>query len=241
MKPHQDAVGREFLDFHRGKPSYEIVERDDGYVEPTPGVKSYFSEYRNWPPDERAAIGYARGHVLDIGCGAGRHSLYLQKRGLRILPIDVSPLAVKVCRLRGLRSSRVMSITRIPPTLGPFDTLLMLGHNFGLFGSFERARWLLRKFRGITTDRARIIAQTVDPYDTQNPWHLRYHRRNRRRGRMPGQIRLRVRYQGYATPWFDYLFVSKSEMKRILAGSGWKVKRFIDFKGPVYVAIIEKE
>ena len=59
---------------------------------------------------------------------------------------------------------------------------------------------------------------------------------------MPGQVRIRIRYLTYASPWFDYLLVSKSEMIGILRGTGWRVKRFMTSKkGPAYVAIIEKE
>jgi hypothetical protein len=59
---------------------------------------------------------------------------------------------------------------------------------------------------------------------------------------MPGQVRIRIRYLRYASPWFDYLLVSKPEMIGILRRTGWKVKRFITSKkGPAYVGIIEKE
>jgi hypothetical protein len=116
----------------------------------------------------------------------------------------------------------------------------MLGNNFGLFANFRRARWLLKRFQGITSSKARIIAESMDPYQTDDPVHLEYHKFNRKRGRMAGQARLRIRYKKHATPWFDYLLVSKDEMKSILKGTGWQVKRFIDTEGPVYTAIIEK-
>jgi 2-polyprenyl-3-methyl-5-hydroxy-6-metoxy-1,4-benzoquinol methylase len=54
-------------------------------------------------PDEKKAIDYAKGRVLDVGCGAGRHILYLQKKGLKVLGIDQSPLAVNMCKLRGAK------------------------------------------------------------------------------------------------------------------------------------------
>ena len=57
---------------------------------------------------------------------------------------------------------------------------------------------------------------------------------------MAGQVRMRVRYQKYATPWFDYLLVSRKEMQKILRGTGWAVKRFIAPRGPFYVAVIIK-
>ncbi|MFQ5871357.1 MAG: methyltransferase type 11, partial [Candidatus Geothermarchaeales archaeon] len=117
----------------------------------------------------------------------------------------------------------------------------MLGNNFGLFGSFRRARWLLRRFHGMTTEGARIVAESNDPRKTTLREHLEYHDLNRRRGRMPGQLRIRVRYRKHVTPWFDYLLVSKGEMEEILGGTGWGVRRYLDSEGSVYIAIIEKE
>ena len=67
----------------------------------------------------------------------------------------------------------------------------------------------------MTSEDARVIAWSTDPYQTTEPLHLQYHRLNRRRGRMSGQLRIRMRYQKYATPWFDYLLVSTEEMQDI--------------------------
>src|SRR5437016_14480714 len=88
-----------------------------------------------------------------------------------------------------------------------------------------------------------FIAESLDIYKPPvDPVHRRYHLRNRRRGRMPGQVRIRIRYRTYATPRFDYLLVSRPEMKRILQGTGWKIRNFIDSKAsPAYIAIIEKK
>jgi hypothetical protein len=93
----------------------------------------------------------------------------------------------------------------------------------------------------MTTADGRIVAEVIDPYKTSDPSHLSYQRRNLERGRMAGQIRLRVRYKKYATPWFDYLFVSKAEMERILTGTGWKVERYLDSGNSFYIAVIVKE
>ena len=240
MKYDQDAYGHAVFDYLKGMGGFEIVERDDGYFGPSGGPWAYLSEYKDWQPEQRKAMRYVRGRVLDIGCGGGRHSLYLQEKGFDVLGIDTSPLAIKVCRLRGLRKAKLMSITQVDPSLGRFDTLLMLGNNFGLFANFKRARWLLKRFHRITSDKARIIAETTDPYQTDDPVHLEYHRFNKSRGRMSGQARIRVRYKRHVTPWFDYLLVSKDEMHRILKGTGWRVSRFIDSRDSAYVAIMEK-
>ena len=88
-----------------------------------------------------------------------------------------------------------MSVTQLGSDLGRFDTLLMLGKNFGLFGSFKRARRLLKRFYDMTSGKGRIIAETLDPYKTRDPFHLEYHKLNRESGRMSGQVRLRVRFK----------------------------------------------
>jgi SAM-dependent methyltransferase len=241
-KPMEDVYGQEVWSYFNGKNSFEIVEREDGYFDVSGGAPTYFSEYKDWPEHYKSAIEFAKGRVLDIGCGAGRHSLYLQIKGLNVTGIDNSPLAIKVCRLRGLKKTKVMSIaeiSRFKPC--SFDTILMLGNNFGLFSSFSNARLLLNKLYKITSLNAMIIAESNDPYKTENKFHLQYQKSNRKRGRMAGQMRIRIRYMKYVGKWFDYLIVSREEMKEILKGTGWKVKKFIDSSSSPYVAIIQKQ
>src|SRR2546428_13490330 len=97
-----DAFGQElWTQFTTGQ-SYELVERDDGFVGLGRPAR-YFNEYGLWPEHEKEAIKLVKGRTLDIGCGAGRVALYLQKNGLLATGIDVSPLAIKICRVRGLK------------------------------------------------------------------------------------------------------------------------------------------
>lgn len=224
LRQQEDAFGRGLLDqFERGHVRV-IVERDDGYVD-TESMAWYFDDFRRWHSSERRVLRHVRGRVLDVGAGAGRVALELQRRGHEVVAIDISPLAIDICRKRGVRDARVLPFTRIESSLGPFDTVTMFGNNFGLFATPRRARWLLRRLRGMTTPDARIIAVSYDPYQTSDPHTLAHDERNQRRGRLAGQIRLRVRYSAYATPWVDYLMVSSSEMEEILAGTGWSLGR----------------
>jgi SAM-dependent methyltransferase len=241
LTKQQDAYGRMVWDYLHGQSIPEIIERDDGHFDTAQGAPYYFAEFKHWPRHQRAAMEYVRGRVLDIGCGAGRCCLYLQKRGQPVVGIDASPLAIKTCRERGVRDARLLPFTQIHHGLGRFDTILMMGNNFGLFGSRVRARWLLRRLHALTLPDARIVAESNAVNQTKNPDHLRYHRLNRRRGRMSGQLRIRVRYHRYCTPWFDYLMVSPDEMKAIVAGTGWRVQRFLKSSGSTYVAVIEKD
>lgn len=241
MNESQDAFGHVLLDYLDGRETFEVIERDDGFLDVSARASEYFRGFDEWSAEERDAVASVRGRVLDVGCGAGRFALHLQERGHDVVAIDISPLAVGVCRRRGVADARVLSITRIGPGLGRFDTVLMLGNNFGLFGTRHRARRLLRRFHRRTSARGRIVAQVVDPYQTTNPAHLEYHERNRRRGRMCGQLRLRVRYQRYTTPWFDYLFVSRPELDEIVEGSGWRVEHVIGAESPIFIIVLEKE
>lgn len=241
MNPEEDAYGQEIWAYYQSEEVLEIVERNDGYIDPSArAIKSYFSRYEDWAPYHRRAMEFVQGRVLDVGCGAGRHALYLQEQGLDVLGIDNSPLAVKVARLRGLKKAQITSLEDLKAQPDSFDTIIMMGNNFGLFGSFTKAQKLLKRFHEMTSSHARIIADTVDPYQTENPAHLAYHRQNKAKGRMGGQVRIRTRFKTYVGRWFDYLMVSKDEMGDVLNGTGWKAKEFIDSEGPPYIAIIQK-
>jgi hypothetical protein len=112
----------------------------------------------------------------------------------------------------------------------------MMGNNFGLFGDLKKARRLLGRFDRMTSE----VASSRDPYATSNHVHLQYHRLNCERGRMSGQVRIRIRYEKYKGRWFDYLMVSREEMEQILLGTGWTTREFLNSEGPHYIAIITK-
>jgi SAM-dependent methyltransferase len=245
MKPvpaRRDAYGQQMWAFRNSGSPIEVVERDDGFVSVAASNASYFAGIRQWSAPERRAIRFARGDTaLDIGCGAGRVALHLQTRGFRVIAIDNSPLAIKTAAARGVKDARVLpveNIDRLPS--GTIDTVIMFGNNFGLFGSPARARRLLRQLHRITRERAVLLAQSLDPHETNQRVHLDYQRRNRRRGRMSGQIRIRVRFNEWIGPWFDYLLVSPSEMSAIVEGTGWEVDRFLSADGPRFVGVIRR-
>jgi SAM-dependent methyltransferase len=241
LEPEEDAFGQEMWACYKGEEAFEIVERDDGHFNASPkGPALYFSEYEDWDLIDRKAMEFVKGKVLDIGCGAGRHSLYLQKMGFDVLGIDSSPLAIKVCKLRGLKQAKVMSIEEVNFKPKSFDTIIMMGSNFGLFGSLTKARRLLKKFHRMTSKNGLIVASTRDTYKTDIADHLEYHKLNKKRGRMSGQLRVRIRFRKCVGRWFDYLIVSKKEMEEILKGTGWKIREFIDSNDSAYIAVIEK-
>lgn len=193
------------------------------------------------PIGKKKAVDYVKGNVLDIGCGAGRHALYLQNQGFEVVGIDVSPLAIKVCKQRGLKLAKELAIEKITEFQpSSIDTVILFGNNFGLFHDYETAQSLLQDLAYITSEDAYILAETRNPYQTDNPAHHAYHERNKRRGRMGGQIRIRNRFKQYIGPWLDYLMVSKEEMKDILTNTSQRILKFIDGDSPQYIAVLEE-
>lgn len=240
-KKSQDAFGHRLIDQLTYGEAAEIVERDDGYVDASGGQFDYLAPYKKWPKFEQQAIRLAKGKTLDIGCGGGRVLLYLQERGLDAVGVDISPMALEVCRRRGAKDVRQIPINKLSHKVGIFDTIVMYGNNFGLFGNPRRAKWLLKKFYGMTSPDALIIAETIDPYKTTMKEHLDYHKANRAKGKLGGELRLRIRHKKYIGDWFDYLFVSKKELVHILENTGWRVKRYFESGGAMYIAVLEKD
>ncbi|WP_158853229.1 class I SAM-dependent methyltransferase [Halorhabdus sp. CUG00001] len=243
MDAAEDAYGQAIRDYYEGgEERFEIIERDDGFVAPSSGPATYFSEYDEWGADEQTALGHLQGSVLDVGCGAGRHALYAQRQGHDVTGIDISPGAVTVSRDRGVERVEQCDVAAVDEAFdsGTFETVLMLGVNFGLVGTAKTAPDVLGALATVTTDDGRIMAQSRDPHDTNDPYHREYHAFNRERGRLPGALRMRTRYKTYATPWFDYLLVSPSEMDDVLDTTVWTRTETWQGEGGLYTAMLEK-
>ena len=104
METTQDAFGQHLLaQFNNKTATPELIERDDNYIDTGCEAGLYFFEYKQWSPMEQQAIERVRGRAVDIGCGGGRHSLYLQQKGYEVTAIDNSPGAIEVSKLRGLK------------------------------------------------------------------------------------------------------------------------------------------
>ncbi|MGJ7905886.1 class I SAM-dependent methyltransferase [Actinopolyspora sp. H202] len=216
-----DAFGAALRQHHQGRTAFEIVEREDGLI----GVNDlapYFAERAHWPAiDQRATPGIT-GRVLDLGCGAGRHAVPLTRDGFDVLGVDSSPGAVEVARDRGATAT-VGRADALPEGVGAFDTILRLGQNIGLLGGREQAARVLEELARVSTPDTRVLASGFDPHHTQAPEHLDYQRHNRARGRLPGQLRMRIRHARSATPFFDYLLCSVEELTGLLEDSPWRL------------------
>jgi SAM-dependent methyltransferase len=212
------------------RPVIEVIERDDGLINGAP-ADHYLAEPSEWQPHDHRALRLCQGHVLDVGCGAGRTSVELQRRGIAVTGLDVSPGAIEIARKRGLRDTVLNTVDGYARASARYDTFLLLGNNVGLLESRERAPVFLAALAALANPGARI-------YGTTDPVHLKYHERNRARGRLGGQLRLRLRYRILATEWFDYLVCSPAELSDLVAGTPWRLDSIDDADRPYYLAIL---
>jgi SAM-dependent methyltransferase len=234
-----DVVGLELADLLAGRRAFDIVERDDGHVVAY-DARYLVAPFRHWDdPVERRAMRFVRGRVLDVGCGGGRACLHLQDRGLEVVGIDASAGAVDACRARGVRDVRRLAIQDLDGALGRFDTVLFLGQNFGMVGSATGARRVLGRLAAVCTARGRIVAECYDPHRDADQVHVRYRAANVACGRMPGQLRVRLRYRHLRTPWHDWLQLAPGELAELASPHGWRLVRTLG-DGPSYVAILER-
>ena len=236
----RDIFGKALMLYYKGDKTPLMIRRDDGYFEKERYLDIVFSEYDKWDELERRALEHVKGRVLDVGCGAGRHSLWLQEKGFEVVAVDVSPLAVEVTRLRGVRDCRVMDATNLSFSPNSFDTILLMGNNFGVAGNVEGTKRMFEKIYQITSKDATVVATSRDPIATDNPAHLKYHELNRKRGMPIGQVTIRLEYKGEVGDWFDLLQASPDEMEEICKPAGWSRAQIFKDKNGMYAAILRK-
>ncbi len=236
-----DLFAQALWRFYRTGRATLRIERDDGYID-TEDVSWYLTGYRDFLPIEKQALKSARGRVLDIGCGAGRHALYFQRRGLEVVGIDTSPRMVELARARGVRDVRVANACgRLPFRDGEFDTVILLGNNLGICGTPPQFRRMLRELHRITSRRGRILGTTRQP-STTNPVHRRYIRRNVEEGRAIGQIRIRLVFDHTRGAWFTLLLLAPTDLMQLAMQEDWELSQVFpreNFEAG-YAAVMEK-
>jgi len=236
-----DLFGKALLDFLDGEDAVASIERDDGFTE-SERISSYFRRYAEFEECEKKALEHAKGRVLDIGVGAGRVALHLQDRGLDVVGLDISEGALEVCRRRGVRSVMNMSACELSLDKASFDTAVAFCNNFGLCGAPDRVLAMLKALRRVLSRDGVFLAGSVDPLNTTRPEHLRYHKDNVARGRLPGHVTIRQRYAGQVGEWFDLLLARPSDMSSLCEKSGWRIEKLYmsPAPSPAYVAVLVK-
>ena len=219
------------------RPVIEIIERDDGLINGAPGGH-YLDGPEHWQPYDRRAVDRAAGAILDVGVGGGRIALELQRRRRPVTGLDTSAGAIEVCRRQGVHNLVRATVDAHAADGARYDTFLLLGNNLGLLEGRHRAAEFLTALAAMARPGARVIAHGTDPFRTTDPVHTAYHRRNRERGRLGGQLRLRVRYREVSTDWFDYLVCTPDELRDLVEPTPWRLADVDTADDPYYLATL---
>ena len=233
-----DAFGAAFLaHYNRGHEVYYGTERDDGYLN-IMNTTGYFADSSHWRPEELTILEHVQSPVMDIGCGAGRHSLYLQDKGFDVLAVDNSSGAVEVCKKRGVRQVEQYSIFDLSRLDRTFSSFLMFGNNINLAGSYYGTIGFLQEIKRLSKPGAVLLGTYMSPLPTDKPYHLEYHQRNRDAGNPIGQVIIRVRFENYLSQWIEFYLPTSEEFDEILTKSGWKLVKDITV-GTIHHVVLE--
>jgi len=215
MKPY----GLALIDYFNGDHSAKItIHRDDGDVQDVP-IGVFFREPSDFSRLEHAALDLCSGYVLDVGAGAGPHSLALQERGLSVCAIDISPEACEIMRTRGVKEVYCTDVYDFSG--GPFDTILILGRGIGLVEDLSGLDRFLEYAHGLVKPGGQIVFNSLDVRRADDPVHLAYHEANRNAGRYFGESRLQIEYKGRKWPVWRWLRVDPETLGFHGRKAGW--------------------
>lgn len=128
-------MGRAIADYHATGKASRLRVFSPMFDEDEIPVSTLFRTRDEMPGIEQEALKVASGHILDVGAGAGCHTLALQAMEKRVTAIDISPLAVETMRQRGVRDVLEQDFFTLD---GQFDTILMLMNGIGIVGTISR-------------------------------------------------------------------------------------------------------
>tara|TARA_R110002020_G_scaffold137434_2_gene306637 strand:- start:170375 stop:171091 length:717 start_codon:yes stop_codon:yes gene_type:complete len=208
----EDIFGQAIHDYHVGQYTEDIKTYSSLDEEDVIPVPYLFRDFDAMPPLEKKALSLCKGKILDIGCGAGSHSLYLQNKGYMVTGLDRSERAVETCRLRGLSHTVISDIFTF--NNGPFDTLLMLMNGIGIVGELRylgefltHLKTLLRPGGQVLLDSSDIIYMFESDEDDGGYWipdTPAYY----------GEVTFTMHYKKNRTPPFQWLYVDYNTLQR---------------------------
>ncbi|MCV6630724.1 MAG: class I SAM-dependent methyltransferase [Flavobacteriaceae bacterium] len=158
--PMNDVFGTAVLDYQKGNYLQDILVSSPTMEDDILSVPYLFRSYSQMPKIEQKALNSCRGKVLDIGCGAGSHSLHLQQKGLDVTALDNSPGAIQCCKSRGIRQTILSDILSFKDQ--KFETILLLMNGIGLAGTFREIPNFLHHLKSLLIPDGQIILDSSD-------------------------------------------------------------------------------
>lgn len=227
-----DIFGKALLDFQSGNYIEDIVTSSSLDEKDTIPMPYLFRDHENMPLLEQEALKHCHGKVMDIGCGAGSHSLYLQQNGFDVTALDSSVGAIEVCRQRGQKKAFQADIMNYSDE--KFDTLLMLMNGIGLVGNLkgldaflQHAKKLLKPNGSILLDSSDIIYMfETEEGNYDLPENEKYY----------GEVQFTMEYKGQKSNAFEWLYLDFDTLAVAAKKNGYVCEMLLDGKHYDYLA-----
>nr|WP_315251908.1 class I SAM-dependent methyltransferase [uncultured Flavobacterium sp.] len=157
----KDLFGKAILDYQTNNKPEDLLTETSISEEDVMSVAYLFRSYTEMPKIEQKALQLSKGKVLDVGCGAGSHSLTLQNdRKLDVTSIDISENAIQACKLRGLKNAKVQDLMTLEND--KFDTIIVLMNGPGICGKLKNLPKFLLKLKSLLNDGGQILMDSSD-------------------------------------------------------------------------------
>ena len=155
-----DLFGKAILDFQTNNSPENIITETSISETDEMSVAYLFRKYEEMPKLEQKALQLCKGKILDVGCGAGSHSLHLQEKDFEVTSIDISENAIKTCQARGLKNAKVENILHLENE--KFDTILLLMNGTGIFENLATTSKYLQKLKSLLNENGQILIDSSD-------------------------------------------------------------------------------
>ncbi|MDL5510670.1 class I SAM-dependent methyltransferase [Arenibacter sp. M-2] len=207
----KDILGKALLDYQSGNYSEDIKTYSSLDEEDIIPIPYLFRDFKKMPPLEQKALKLCKGSILDIGCGAGSHSLYLQKKGYPVTALDQSPGAIETCKQRGIEQTVLQDIQDFE--LQKYDTLLMLMNGIGIVGKLKNIDRFFSHLKSLLQPKGQILLDSSDiiyMYEEDEdggywiPDNQNYY----------GEVSFEMEYQGEKSEPLDWLYLDYNTLQR---------------------------
>ena len=212
-----DLIGQALLDYqnnHYTDDLYTETNISELDVLPLPHL---FRSFDAMSPLEQLALKTAGGKILDVGCGAGSHSLYLQELGNEVTGIDISVGAIEVCKLRGLTKVKAIDILQLNEE--KFDVILLLMNGTGIFQKLDYVSNYLQHLKKLLAKNGKILIDSTDlryMYDQgDQEGSILVPARN-----YYGELEFTIHYKDFRSEPFNWLYLDSRTFKKIANKNG---------------------
>lgn len=211
-----DLFGQAILDFQTNNSPENLVTETSISESDEMSVAYLFRSFEEMPHLEQQALKLAKGKILDVGCGAGSHSLHLEHIGLEVTSIDISANAINACQLRGVKNARVQNVLAIQNET--FDTILLLMNGTGIFRTLEELPTYLQKLKSLLNTNGQILIDSSDliyMYDENEDGSYSIPAEG-----YYGELNFTVSYKGQTDTPFPWLYLDYNTLQRAAQAHG---------------------